>query len=54
MMVTFRDVGELKELNDYYLDSFKEAESIAEKARNIAVEKFKCTDSAILILDHLN
>ena len=54
MIVTFRDVKELKELIYFYLDSFEDASIIAEKVRKIAIENFKYTDSANIILNHLN
>ncbi|MEM0134579.1 MAG: glycosyltransferase [Thermoplasmatales archaeon] len=50
MMVTFRDVGELKELIDYYLDSFEDANIIAENVRTVAVENFTYEQAARTII----
>ncbi|MEM3193175.1 MAG: glycosyltransferase, partial [Candidatus Parvarchaeota archaeon] len=54
MIVTFRDIKELKELIGFYIDSQEDAKIIAEKVKKIAIEKFKYTDSANIILKHLN
>ena len=53
MMVTFRDVNELKELIHFYSNSIEDAKIIAEKVRRIAVENFKYTDVAHLIVDNM-
>ncbi|MEM4067692.1 MAG: glycosyltransferase [Candidatus Micrarchaeaceae archaeon] len=53
MIVTFRDIKELKEVVQFYLDSFEDASIIAEKVRRIAVENFKYVDSARLIVDNM-
>ncbi|MEM4114977.1 MAG: hypothetical protein QXP59_03100, partial [Saccharolobus sp.] len=53
IMVTFHDLTELKELVKFYLDSFEDAKIIAEKVRRIAIENFKYTDSARLIVENM-
>lgn len=53
MMITFRDVNELKQLIHFYSNSIEDAKIIAEKMRMIAVEKFKYIDSARLIIDNM-
>lgn len=49
-IVTFKNVNELKELIDYYLDNTPERDEIAIKCNEICIKKFKYIDSAKMIL----
>ena len=49
-LVTFKNVNELKELINYYLDNTPERDEIAIKCNEICIKKFKYSDSAKMIL----
>ena len=53
MMVTFRDIKGLKELVNFYLDSFEDAKIIAEKVRRLAIENFTYEHAAKKIISKL-
>lgn len=52
-IVTFRDTKELRELINYYLDNYPEAQEIAIKTMEICRSSFKYTDSAAKILNSM-
>ena len=52
-IVTFKNLKELRELINYYLDSAVEREEIANKIRERCLNNFKYIDSASIILNNI-